>query len=165
MPGGRRRRSRKGGNWEPPTDKAGCDAVGGDWYNGKCLPSARGGRRRRRTMRGGMGHGFAGETIGTAGIVNAPSWGGEVTKGGQPIYDAGDRPPVTGGRRKSKKAGKKAGKRRRRTMRGGAQWQSVGGVGYSFMGAGERGLANVGGYASKVAPDSAVQNPDGAFRA
>lgn len=120
-------------------------------------------RKINRPMKGGMGHGFAGETIGTAGIVNAPSWGGEVTKGGEPIYDAGDRPAV-GGRRRRKS--KKAKKGKKRTMRGGAQWQSVGGVGYAFDGSGSRGLANAVQYVSKVAPDGmgGGQNPDGAYR-
>lgn len=105
--------------------------------------------------------------MGTNGPVWTSSWGGEITKGGEPIYDTADRPPVTGGRRrKSKKASKKGGKRRR-TMRGGASWQSVAPAGASFTGQGERGLMNVTGYASKVPPSSGgpVQNPDGAYSA
>ena len=122
-------------------------------------------RKINRPMKGGMGFGFNGNTIGTAGAVYDSSWGGEVTKGGEPIYDAGDRPAVGGRRRrKSKKATKKG---KKRTMRGGAQWQSVGGVGYGFDGSGSRGLANAAQYVSKVAPDGmgSGQNPDGAFRA
>jgi hypothetical protein len=122
-----------------------------------------GGRRRRRTMKGGMGYGFGG-AMGTNGPVWDASWGGEITKGGEPIYDTADRPPVTGGRRRKSKKAKKGG-RRRRTMRGGAPWQSIAPVGYSFTGSGERGLANVDGYASKVPPSSGgpSQNPDGAY--
>lgn len=50
-----------------------------------------GGRRRRsRKMRGGMGYGMSG-TIGTAGALYTPSWGGEVTKSGDPVYDTAQR--------------------------------------------------------------------------
>lgn len=121
---------------------------------------------RRRSMRGGMGYGMNG-TIGTAGALYSPAWGGEITKSGEPIYATADRPAVTGGRRrKSKKAGKttkKAG--RRRTMRGGAQWQSVAPAGGGFTGEGSRGLADWTGYNSKVPVDGGpVQNFDGAYR-
>jgi len=57
-------------------------------------------------MKGGMGYGFGG-TIGTAGPVWDSSWGGEITKSGTPIYDTADRPPVVGGRRRSRKVSKK----------------------------------------------------------
>jgi hypothetical protein len=117
-------------------------------------------------MKGGMGYGFGG-ALGTNGPVWGASWGGEITKAGEPVYDTADRPPVTGGRRRrtSKKASKKAKKSRRRTMRGGATWQSIAPVGHSFTGEGERGLANVSGYASKVPVEGGpVQNPDGAYR-
>lgn len=125
-----------------------------------------GGRRRRRTqrkMRGGMGYGFGG-AMGTNGPVWDASWGGEVTKSGTPIYDTASRPAV-GGRRKSRKGSKKARKSRRRTLRGGAQWQSVAPVGHGYAGSGERGLATHVGYASKVPPSGGpAQNPDGAYR-
>ena len=128
-----------------------------------------GGRRRRRsqkkTMKGGMGYGMSG-TIGTAGAVYSPSWGGEVTKAGVPVYDSADPQRGSARRKKSKKASKKSRKSRRRTMRGGAQWQSVGAVGYGYTGAGARGLADATAYASKVPPSGApAQNPDGAYRA
>ena len=133
MPGGRRRKSKKGGK------KAG----------------------RRRTMRGGMGYGFGG-AMGTNGPVWSSSWGGEITKGGEPIYDTAERPPVTGGRRKSKKGSKKG---RRRTMRGGATWQSVAPAGGGFTGQGSRGLADWTGYDSKVpVAGGPPQGPDGAYR-
>ncbi len=120
-------------------------------------------------MKGGMGYGFQG-AMGTNGPTWGASWGGEVTKSGEPIYDTADRPPVTGGRRRKSKKASKKGKttsRRRRTMRGGASWQTIAPAGASFTGEGERGLANVTGYASKVPPASGgpVQNPDGAYRA
>jgi hypothetical protein len=92
-------------------------------------------------MRGGMGYGFGG-TIGTAGPVWDSSWGGEITKSGQPIYDTADRPPVTGGRRrKSRKASKKSKKTksRRRSMKGG---MSVAHASAGFAGTGSRGLAD-----------------------
>jgi hypothetical protein len=133
MPGGRRRKSKKGGK------KAG----------------------RRRTMRGGMGYGFGG-AMGTNGPVWSSSWGGEITKGGEPIYDTAERPPVTGGRRKSKKGSKRG---RRRTMRGGAPWQSVAPAGGGFTGQGSRGLADWTGYDSKVpVAGGPAQNVDGAYR-
>lgn len=128
-----------------------------------------GGRRHKKSMKGGMGYGFGG-AMGTNGPVWDSAWGGEVTKSGQPIYDTASRPPVTGGRRKSKKATKKSrkGRRgaRRRTLRGGAQWQSAAAVGYGYQGTGSRGLADPSAYASKVPPSGAPsQNPDGAYRA
>ena len=134
MLGGRRRKSKKGG-------KTGA---------------------RRRTMRGGMGYGMNG-TIGTAGALYSPAWGGEITKSGEPIYDTADRPAVTGGRRRKSKKGSKKG--RRRTMRGGAQWQSVAPAGGGFMGQGSRGLADWGGYNAKVPVEGGpLQGPDGAYR-
>ena len=125
-----------------------------------------GGRRRRsRKMRGGMGYGMSG-TIGTAGALYTPSWGGEVTKAGAPVYDTADPQRGSSRRRKSKKGKSKKGGRRRRTMRGGANWQSVGAVGATFTGSGSRGLADYGGYAAKVPPAGGpTQNPDGAYRA
>lgn len=141
MAGGRRRsRKMKGGD--------GCSVTGG--------------RRRRRTMKGGMGYGFGG-AMGTNGPVWDASWGGEITKSGEPIYDTADRPPVTGGRRRKSKKAKKGGKRRK-TMRGGAQWQSIAPAGGGFTGEGTRGLVQWSGYASKVPPAGGpVQNPDGAY--
>jgi len=113
-------------------------------------------------MRGGMGYGMSG-TIGTAGALYTPSWGGEVTKAGTPVYDTLD--PQRGARRKSRKGAKKSRKSRKtRKMRGGAQWQSAAGVGYGYTGSGSRGLADPTAYASKVPPSGAPsQNPDGAF--
>ena len=135
MPGGRRRKSKKGG-------KTGA---------------------RRCTMRGGMGYGMNG-TIGTAGALYSPAWGGEITKSGEPIYDTADRPAVTGGRRRKSKKGSKKG--RRRTMRGGALWQSVAPAGGAFTGEGTRGLISLTGYDSKVpVAGGPAQNLDGAYRA
>jgi hypothetical protein len=129
-----------------------------------------GGRRRRtqkkgKKMRGGMGYGMSG-TIGTAGALYTPSWGGEVTKAGVPVYDTLD-PQRGSARRKSRKGAKKSRKTRKtRKMRGGAPWQSVGAVGYGYTGSGSRGLADATAYASKVPPSGAPsQNPDGAYHA
>jgi hypothetical protein len=122
-----------------------------------------GGRRRRRSrkMRGGMGYGMSG-TIGTAGALYTPSWGGEVTKSGAPVYDTAQR--GSSRRRKSKKS--KKSHRRRRTMRGGAPWQSVGSVRAEFAGTGERGLGNYVAGAAKVPPAGGpTQNADGAYHA
>ncbi len=136
---------------------------------GTCGGPFTGGRRRRnakkKAMKGGMGYGMTG-TIGTAGALYGPSWGGEVTKAGVPVYDSADPQRGSSRRKKSKKASKKSRKSRRKTMRGGAQWQSVGAVGHGYTGSGERGLANVTAYASKVPPSGGPsQNPDGAYRA
>ena len=118
---------------------------------------------RPKTMKGGMGYGMSG-TIGTAGALYTPSWGGEMTKSGEPIYDTADRPAVTGGKRRKSKKGKKTSRRRRRTMRGGASWQSLVPAGGGFTGEGSRGLANWTGYSSKVPPAGGpTQNPDGAY--
>lgn len=133
--------------------------------NGTCGTGLMGGRRRsKKVMRGGVGYGFGG-AMGTNGPVWNSSWGGEITKGGEPVYDTADRPPVTGGRRRRSRKAKKGGKRRRRTLRGGAQWQSIADSGYGFTGTGSRGLADAVGYASKVPPASGgpTQNPDGAY--
>jgi hypothetical protein len=121
------------------------------------------GSRKTRKMRGGMGYGFGG-TIGTAGPEWNSSWGGEVTKAGVPVYDSADPQRGQGRRRKSKKATKKGRKGKKRTMRGGAQWQSVAGVGYGYTGSGSRGLADPTAYASKVPPAGGPsQNADGAY--
>lgn len=134
-------------------------------------PSTGGLRRRSRKLKGGMGYGFGG-TIGTAGPVWDSSWGGEITKAGAPVYDTADPQRGSARRGKSKKTSKKSKKTskkvrrhgRRKTMRGGAQWQSVGAVGAAFKGEGSRGLADYTGYASKVPPAGAPsQNPDGAY--
>lgn len=110
--------------------------------------------------------------MGVNGPVWDSVWGGEVTKSGEPIYDTASRPPVTGGRRRKSKKTKmtkksRKGRRstRRRTMRGGAPWQSVSGTRAEYVGSGERGLINVSAGASKVPPSSGgySQNPDGAY--
>ena len=130
------------------------------------------GGRRKRTMKGGMGYGFGG-AMGTNGPVWNSSWGGEVTKSGQPVFDSAD-PQRGSGRRKgkkSKKVSKKSMRKSRRTtrrkmMRGGAQWQSIAGTRAEYHGSGERGLINVSAGASKVPPAGGpAQNPDGAYHA
>ncbi len=137
--------------------------------SGTCGGSFTGGRRRRsakkKAMKGGMGYGMTG-TIGTAGALYAPSWGGEVTKAGVPVYDSADPQRGSSRRKKSKKASKKSRKSRRKTMRGGAQWQTVSTVGHGYTGSGVRGIATHEAYASKVPPSGGpTQNHDGAYRA
>ena len=118
-----------------------------------------GGRRRRRSMKGGMGYGFGG-TIGTAGPEWNPSWGGEVTKSGQPVLEGGRRKGMSVKTLKRmlkkkglKTTGKKATLTRRakkaRLMKGGG---SVSNVGYGFDGSGARGMANAVGYPSNLPP-------------
>ena len=129
---------------------------GGPPLGGRRRTSKKGGKKsRRRTMRGGMGYGMSG-TIGTAGALYTPAWGGEITKSGEPVYDTAD-PQRGQGRRRSKKSKS----RRRRTMRGGAQWQSVANVGHAFTGTGSRGIADATGYPANVGVRP--QNPDGAY--
>lgn len=119
---------------------------------GTCGAPMIGGRRRKtrksRKQRGGMGYGFGG-TVGTAGPVWNSSWGGEVTKSGEPIYDTADRPSVTGGRRYRKSRKGKSRRRGTRRMRGGG---SVANVGYGFTGTGARGIADAIGYPSNLPP-------------
>lgn len=127
---------------------------------GTCGGQMMGGKRRRKTrrsrkMRGGMGYGFGG-TIGTAGPQWNSSWGGEVTKSGQPVYDTADPQRGSSRRRKSKKSKKS------RKMKGGASYQNVGAVGAAFTGTGSRGLADYTPYASKSG--GAPQGPDGVSR-
>lgn len=104
--------------------------------------------RKSRKLRGGMGYGFGG-TVGTAGPVWNSSWGGEVTKSGEPIYDTAERPPVTGGKRRKSRKGKSRRRRGTRRMRGGG---SVASVGYGFTGTGARGIADAVGYPSNLPP-------------
>ena len=75
---------------------------------GTCGSSMMGGRRRKtsrrsKKLRGGMGYGFGG-TLGTAGAQWDSSWGGEITKAGQPVYDTAD-PQRGSSRRRSKRGG------------------------------------------------------------
>jgi hypothetical protein len=105
-------------------------------------------KRKSRKQRGGMGYGFGG-TVGTAGPVWNQSWGGEITKSGEPIYDTADRPPVTGGKRRRKTRKGKSRRRATRRMRGGG---SVANVGYGFAGTGARGIADAVGYPSNLPP-------------
>jgi len=118
--------------------------------------------RRSRKLRGGMGYGFGGNTIGTSGAQWDSSWGGEVTKAGEPVYDTADPQRGSSRRRRVKKT---KSKKRSRKMKGGASYQSVGTVGASFTGEGSRGLADYTGYASKVPPSGGpAQGPDGVYK-
>lgn len=124
-----------------------------------------GGRRKTRKMRGGMGYGFGG-TIGTAGPEWNPSWGGEITKSGQPVYDTADPQRGSSRRRKTRKS-KKTRKSRKtragRKMKGGASYQNVASVGAAFTGNGSRGLADYTPYASKAG--GPPQGADGVHKA
>jgi hypothetical protein len=122
-------------------------------------------RRSKKALRGGMGYGFQGP-MGTNGPVWGSSWGGEVTKGGEPVYGTGDRPATVGGRRRGTRKSRKGSKRSRsmRSMKGGATWISPGQTGYGYTGTGARGLADATPYASRVPPSGAPsQNADGAY--
>jgi hypothetical protein len=119
---------------------------------GTCGGPMMGGRRRKtrrtRKLKGGMGYGFGGNTIGSAGAVWDNSWGGEATADGTPVIPGEARAPsAVGGRRrrKSKKGSKKS--RRTRKMKGGG---SVANVGSGFTGAGARGIADAVGYPSNL---------------
>lgn len=112
--------------------------------------------RKSRKLRGGMGYGFGGKTIGTSGAQWDSSWGGEVTKAGEPVYDTADPQRGSSRRRKSKRKGS-------RKMKGGASYQSVGAVGAAFTGDGSRGLASYEPYPSKVG--GPAQNADGVHKA
>lgn len=118
-----------------------------------------GGRKSRKSrghkMRGGMGYGFGG-TIGTAGPAWNSSWGGEITKSGQPVYDTAD--PQRGSSRRRRGRGRKT-----RKMKGGASYQNVASVGAAFTGNGSRGLADYTPYASKSG--GPAQGPDGVHKA
>jgi hypothetical protein len=119
---------------------------------------------RSRKLRGGMGYGFGGNTIGTAGAQWDSSWGGEVTKAGVPVYDTAD-PQRGSSRRKRVKKTKSKTKKASRKMKGGAPYQSVGTVGAAFTGQGSRGLADYTGYASKVPPAGGpAQGVDGVYK-
>lgn len=59
--------------------------------------------RRRSRMRGGMGYGFDGSTIGTAGAVYGNSWGGEITQSGAPVTNMDD--PMRGSSRRRRRVG------------------------------------------------------------
>jgi hypothetical protein len=118
-------------------------------------------RHSKKVLRGGMGYGFQGP-MGTNGPVWGSSWGGEVTKGGEPVYGTGDRPATVGGRRRGTRKGSK--RSRSRKMKGGATWISPGQTGYGYTGTGARGLADATPYASRVPPSGAPsQNADGAY--
>lgn len=118
-----------------------------------------GGRRKTRKLKGGMGYGFGGKTIGTSGAQWDSSWGGEVTKAGAPVYDTADPQRGSSRRRKSRKMTKKT-KKSRRKMRGGLR---IATVGAAFTGNGSRGLASYEPYPSSVG--GPARNPDGVQKA
>jgi len=165
---GGKRRSRKGGDQE---DADRCVRHGGEWRNGVCIGTERGGRRRKghkksRKLRGGMGYGAVGPLS-----VGAMEWGGSNTSLAydsatgqvsqtQPGTDPRTNALVGGRRRKTRKGkSKKAGKRksrRTRKMKGGG-WNpgavNAAGAGYGFSGTTSGvtgGIAPAAGYQSRV---------------
>ena len=143
-----------------------CGMVGGRRSSRKTRKSRAG---RSRKMRGGMGYGFGG-TIGTAGPEWNSSWGGEITKSGQPVYDTAD-PQRGSSRRRVSRASRasrasrksKSKSKKTRKMKGGASYQNVASVGAAFTGTGSRGLADYTPYASKSG--GPAQGPDGVHKA
>lgn len=133
-----------------------------------CAAPMKGGRKSRKAMKGGnfysvgydpqTGTGGAGFTAVENNAVDA--------KTGAVIPDYA-MPTKGGKRRKSKKATRKAkkGGRRRRTMKGGANWASVGAVGAAYKGEGSAGLANYSAYAQKAPVGGPTQGPDGVYKA
>lgn len=125
-----------------------------------------GGRRHKRTMKGGNFYGV-GAAIAPGVLERTAVENNAVdAKTGSAIPDYS----MPGGRRRksrkgSRKSTKKSRKGRRRTMRGGANWVSAGAVGAAFKGDGVAGMQNYSAYAQKVPSGGPTQNPDGAYRA
>jgi len=137
-----------------------------------CSAPMMGGRRRRtskrKTMKGGNFYGFdVDNQIGSAGAARPAVPNPAVnsaTGAAIPEY------ATTGGRRRrrsSRKGTKKGARRmrRRRTMRGGAGFYSIAGVGAGYAGQGAAGLADYTGYSTKgpVAGGS-TQGADGVMK-
>jgi hypothetical protein len=169
---GGKRRSRKGGDQE---DEDRCVRDGGEWMEGRCIGTKRGGRHRKghkksRKMRGGVVVGAVGPLS-----VGAMEWGpADTSSSADPVtgavrpdvYDPsrGANASMLGGRRrktrkgKSKKAGKRKSRTSRRTrkMKGGG-WNpgavNAAGAGYGFSGTTSGvtgGIAPAAGYQSRV---------------
>ena len=134
-----------------------------------------GGRRRRsaksKKMRGGAMYGFGGALDGG---TNGPAWGGVANLPVNSATGAVSKVDYTmeGGRRrrtgkKSRKGGRKSRTSRRhgrrRTMRGGAQWQSIAGAGWGYGGRGVAGMPFAEGYSTKGVDNPHPQNPDGGY--
>jgi hypothetical protein len=112
-----------------------------------------GGKRHRRSMKGGM-YGFGGGVIAPGTLVSSAAYTGAVDpKSGAPIPDPalkgtpaeGSFTGVGGRRRKTSKKSRKGSKKSRkgtRKMRGGATGISAMKAGYGFTGTGVAGLAD-----------------------
>jgi hypothetical protein len=115
---------------------------------GGCSGTLYGGKRRRRTMRGGM-FGFGGGVIAPGTLEATAPYTGPVDARGNAVPDptdpAGGYTGVGGRRRKSSKKSRKGSKKTRK-MRGGANQMSMGGVGYGYTGTGAGGLADATQY-------------------
>lgn len=134
-----------------------------------------GGSRKRRgvirhkKMRGGMYSIEFDPSIGTgaAGFKFVPN--DAIDGAGNPIQEP-IMPKVGGRRRRTGKKGTRKGKksrrvtRRRRTMRGGAEWQSISGTRAEWMGDGSAGLPTFVAGNSNIGTSGHVQNPDGGYR-
>jgi hypothetical protein len=104
-----------------------------------------GGKRGRRSLRGGM-YGFSGEAVAPGTLVAEAPYTGPVNAGGAAVPDPTDPGHGYAGlggrrRRKSRKGSKKS-RRGTRKMRGGAAEVSAMKAGYGFTGAGSAGLAD-----------------------
>ena len=141
-----------------------------------------GGSRKRRgrthckKMRGGAFYEFKG-ALGDTGA--GAEWSGvdnlAATPAGQILPNNGSEllaAPLAGGRRRRGRTGKKGtrkGKksrrvtRRRRTMRGGAPWESISGTRAEWMGDGSAGLPTFVAGNSNIGTSGHVQNPDGGY--
>ena len=120
--------------------------------------SSRGGGKRRRKMKGGMGYGFGGGVINAGNIVHdaantsvamTPSGGVDTKYAG--MY--GDGQNATGGGRKSRKTRKTRGRKMRGGMYGANGVVNAAGAGYGFSApdAGMRGgIAPVAGYNANI---------------
>ena len=137
-------------------------------------PMTGSGRSRKgkgRKMRGGNFYGFGVDSgLGSAGA----KWGSVENVAAKPdgtlVPNNGElaAPKVGGRRRRTSKKGRKSRRvsRRRRTMRGGAGFYSIAGVGAGYAGKGAAGLADYGGYSTKgPVAGGPTQGADGVMRA
>jgi hypothetical protein len=130
----------------------------------------------KKVMKGGNFYGFKGALDGTGAGADwnsvenlaATPAGNLLPNNGSELLAA----PLAGGRRrragkKTRKGGRKGRRmtRRRRTMRGGANFHSITGVGAGYAGRGAGGLADFEGYSTKgPVPGGHAQGPDGVMQ-
>lgn len=148
---------------------------GGCWSGGRSRRGSQAKRNSRvakgkKVMRGGNFYSVVGgdSGLGTAGprYDGVPNTG--VDQSGNPVPDAVMRGVTGGRRRRTGKKGSRKGRRvtrRRRTMRGGAGYYSISGVGAGYAGQGAGGLADFGGYSTKgPVAGGPTQGGDGVMR-